>query len=185
MANLEAKRQRQLESDKKKLLKQDTLRARDLESSAEKMAQPNTVVEQVDYAERTRQFEKEMAEKTANLEGMADRNDPRPMSKDDYIMYDMNFRKLADFIGIPTGELSKYGEELSLLLDWAMTTSKSDDILDNLLQIKDLKKSIGFQEVGPTMLKKLYQYIRLDLDGQRLEEPDLVEIKKEKELLKE
>lgn len=181
----EQKRQRQLEADRKKLLRQDIARAKEQERSAEKLAQPNVVVEQIDYDARTQKIQAEMEEKTRNLEAQVGEMQDKGFNDIEFIKYDVDFRRLSDFIGISPNELSKFGDELSVIMGWAREQADSDNIVDILQEVKKLKRFLGFQEVGTSAIKKLYQSIRLDLDAKRLSGEALQQVKKEKELLRE
>jgi len=94
-----------------------------------------------------------------------------------------DFRQFCDFLQIDVGLGKENQDELLFLVDWAKEKSSSEDMVDITYEIKKMKDSLGFNDVGLTSVKRLYQYIRLtDEQGKIFDR--LKRIKKEKELLR-
>lgn len=177
------------------ILKQQDKKRRELQREQEKQwrqaeketsvaTTPTTQDEAVDYAERTKQMMEEWNEDKANDEARLTATGNAGVNDVEFIKYNTSYRRLADFIGVDTGDLSKVASELAVIMGWALENTEGEDFVDVLSTVKDLKKQLGFQEVGVTALKKLYRYIRLDLDSQRASRDELKILRKEKELLK-
>lgn len=126
-----------------------------------------------------------MDEDKQREENEAKRAELRPITVggEEDIRYVPDINRLATHLGIDNDRIVPNAEKLKFLLEWAQYKSKSKDIVDMLYQIKTLKDSMGFQEVGETSLKKLYSYARLSEEQSKLFS-DLKRIKKEKELIK-
>jgi hypothetical protein len=119
----------------------------------------------------------ELQENIANKEARDLESQNVALNDAEFAKFDPSFRRLSDFIGLDPADRGRMLDELNVVMGWAKNEAKSNNILDVLQEVKSLKKKLGFKEVGPTSLKKLYQYIRLDLDSRR--------IRQEKELMKE
>lgn len=126
-----------------------------------------------------------MDEDKQREENEAKRAELRPITVggEEDIRYVPDINRLATHLGLENDKIVPNAEKLKFLLEWAQYKSKSKDIVDMLYQIKTLKDSMGFQEVGETSLKKLYSYARLSEEQSKLFS-DLKRIKKEKELIK-
>lgn len=122
----------------------------------------------------------ELQERLENSEARAD--EPQSNS-DDTIKFSVEHRKLADFMGLDTDKMKDNEDALNFILGWAREKAESEDLIDALFEVKQLRDMEGFQEIGETAVKKLYRYIRLSE-----EESELLEkaenIRKEKEVLK-
>src|SRR4030042_3878176 len=86
-------------------------------------------------------------------------------------MDDLNYHRVSDFLGISYEDRknSRLAEKVSLLFEWGEKTSNSKDRIDALMAIKDLQKRLGIQVVGKEAIQKLWQWVRLDTDRQRIE----------------
>lgn len=100
----------------------------------------------------------------------------------DFMILDRNIKRVADFIGLGLDEMAGAGEKIEFLMNWAKNKSESNDIGDVVYEIKQLKDSLGFQEIGSTALDRLYQYLRLSGEESQLSKR-LDVISKEKEIL--
>lgn len=80
---------------------------------------------------------------------------------------DMNYHKMADFIGLNDQERmdQKVANKVAYLRDF----TKEVDDLDAMIKIRDLKKSMGLQSKGKDLLNNLYQYARLIQERQRID----------------
>jgi len=162
---LEDKRQASMAGKQAWNTQQDTKRLERLESNLEKVTYSDPHKEQKEHAERM-----------ANQEARWKQEMSNDMNEIEMMKYDVSYRRLADFIGLDPNDIESFGNELNTIMGWAKDTTKDKNILGILDQVKTLKRDLGFQEIGGTAVKKLYQYIRLDLDSRR--------IQKEKALLK-
>jgi hypothetical protein len=184
--NLEQQRQHRESIRQGKLSAQEGRAWEQAEATTAKATKATVVDAPVDYDAKTKQAVAEMAERSANMEarGIEQASTPKGFDDLEFIKYNTSYRRLADFVGLPANDVSKYANELGVIMGWALDSTDSDNIVDLLSEIKNLKKTLGFQEVGPTAIKKLYQYIRLDLDTKRASKEQLENLNKEKELLK-
>jgi len=98
------------------------------------------------------------------------------------LLYNEKIRKLAEYIGLDTDKIKDNSEKLEFLLEWSKGKSNSDDVVDALYELKKIRDKVGFQEIGETALKRLYQYVRLSDEQVRLFR-GISKIKKEKELI--
>lgn len=180
--------QKRIQRDAIRRGKLEAKQHRDLDAAlkqADQMTSPKVENTVIDYAARTEQIQSEMAERSRNVEARESELSDKGFNDIEFLKYDTNFRRLSDFIGINPNELSKFGNELSVIMGWAIEQAGSEDITDVLHEIKKLKKFLGFQEVGASAIKKLYRSIRLDLDSKRTTSKEEKEwVRKEKELLK-
>lgn len=112
-----------------------------------------------------------------NLNARPDQEMNTDMNDVEAMKFNPDFRRLSDFLSLDVNNMTDYADKLSVLMGWAQEQSKSKDITDILGSVKGLQKGLGTQEIGLTGLNRLYQYIRLDMDSQR--------IQKEKALLKQ
>lgn len=117
-----------------------------------------------------------------NRSETASRTPNTSFDENDKLLYNENIRRLADYIGVGTDKIKDNSEKLEFLMEWSKRKADSDDITDALYELKKLKDKIGFQEIGETAMKKLFQYIRLS-DEQALLYKNLSKISKEKELI--
>jgi hypothetical protein len=87
----------------------------------------------------------------------------------DVVKYDPDYHRMCDYIGITDPKLiDNNTEKLGFVMNWAK--GNNGDIVDALLKIRDIRRELGMQEVGETALKKIYMYIRLTLDSQKIEQ---------------
>ena len=128
---------------------------------------------------------KKIDEEQQGIENEAKRAELRPVTVggEEDVRYIPDVNRLATQIGLENDKIVDNKEKLKYLLEWAQYKTKSKDIVDMLYQVQELKKSMGFQEIGETALKKLYAYVRLSEEQSRLFS-DLKRVKKEKELIK-
>lgn len=104
----------------------------------------------------------------SNQESQTYTESPNPVSFLDFADY----HRLADFFNI--NELDRkdthIADELAYLYDWGKEETKSEDRLQVSLCLKELAKRIGVPETGKSLIKKLYQWVRLDYDRKRIEQ---------------
>lgn len=126
-----------------------------------------------------------MDEDKVRAENEAKRAEIRPITVggEEDIRYNPDVNRLATHLTLDSDKIVDNKEKLSYVLEWAKGKAKSKDIVDILYEVKLLKDSMGFQEVGETALKKLYAYLRLSEDQSKVFS-DLKRIRKEKELLR-
>lgn len=98
------------------------------------------------------------------------------------LLLNENIRRLAEYIGLSSDKVKDNSEKLEFLLEWSKNKSNSDDVVDALYELKKIKDRVGFQEIGETALKRLYQYVRLSDEQARLFR-SISKIKKERELI--
>ena len=106
-------------------------------------------------------------------EPVAQASNPTNPVIDDW-KYDPAFMKLMNHFSIESNDSEWYKDKLSVVRDWAKSRSKSDDVVDWLVEIKGLQRQLGFS-LGDKSINEVYRWVRLDQDEQR--------IKKEKSLL--
>lgn len=85
--------------------------------------------------------------------------------------YDPEYNRAADFLGIDKHQREdvKVAKKLSFLVDWALASSKSTKQEDALWTINDLRKKLGINSQGETMLGQLFEFVRLKQDRERKE----------------
>jgi hypothetical protein len=103
--------------------------------------------------------------------------------EEDKVKLDYSLRELATYVGLETDKMYESKDKLRFLMEWGATKSKSENLTDILYEVKMLRDSLGFNDIGETSINKLYQYIRLT-NEQSIHFKQLERIKKEKELLK-
>jgi len=120
----------------------------------------------------------ESAERIAQQESLKKRK--REFLPDPRISYRYNpdYHKLADFLGIDKEKRDdlSIAEKLDLIREWGIKKTGSTQLIDTLMAIKKLKRKLGLNLQGETLVKALYKYLRLSLEKET--------IKKEMELLK-
>lgn len=92
-------------------------------------------------------------------------------SRSDGYMEDVDYHRMADFLEISYDDRKDrtMAERLSYLTDWAKELTGSDDRMQIMTAIKDLKSRLGIQIEGKEAIKKLYQWTRLDQNRKRIE----------------
>lgn len=160
----EENRQKQLDRTHNKLAKQDeaaiTIQYKTLEQALASGERKSKAIE-----------DKIREEAKANEHVIPDFSDT------DALRFDFDMHRLANHIGLTDRELEANSDKLKYLMNWAKEKSGSSKIIDVLTTLKQVKSSLGFNEVGKTALNRLYQYARLQEDSERL--------RKEMALLKE
>ena len=86
-------------------------------------------------------------------------------------------------LGLEVGDLLDYQDRFDFILSWAALKSKSDDIVDKLYAIKEIQRSLGYNDSGREAVNRIYSYLRLSSEQDKLFDR-IKQIKKEKELLK-
>lgn len=77
---------------------------------------------------------------------------------------DPTYNKFSDAMGIDPIQRRDSGliEKLDFLYNYTSEVAKSDKYEDIILGLKVIKRNLGFQELGPTLIDKLYSWARLD-----------------------
>jgi len=80
---------------------------------------------------------------------------------------DLEYHRFADNFDLSYDDRKNphLANELSFLADWAKLQTKSDKRIDHIMAIKQLTRNLGISHTGKDLIKKLYQWTRLD--GQR------------------
>lgn len=86
-------------------------------------------------------------------------------------MDDLEYHRVADWFEISFEDRNdqNIAERLSFLYDWAKDVTNSDDRMERLAAIKNIKSSLGMNTKGKEALKKLYQWARLDQSRRKIE----------------
>lgn len=82
----------------------------------------------------------------------------------DLYQYDPDYHKTADMLGINEYDRKDFesASKISFLVDWANRKRKTKpEISRSLIEVEVLRKKIGTQAIGKTLLNQLYQYVRL------------------------
>jgi len=82
-----------------------------------------------------------------------------------------SYHKTAEFFEISYDERRDPSlfEKISTIQEWARQKTKSQDPVDALSEINELRKRLGLQVKGKELVTKLHRYIRLSMDRDRLE----------------
>lgn len=96
--------------------------------------------------------------------------------------YDPNYHRFADYLGLNKFDRDNFNiaKKVSLIYDWALNNSKKEDFLAITQEVDKLRKSIGTNDRGKTLLGDLYRYARIKMDYKRERERNQ-ELKKAKE----
>lgn len=97
---------------------------------------------------------------------------------DDY-KYNPEFHRFSEFLGVDRDERveNKIANQISVIYDWGKEVVGKDDRVEVSMAIKQLIDNLGIKYLGTDLVKRLYQYIRLDTSRKSIE--------KEMSLLKE
>ena len=73
--------------------------------------------------------------------------------------YDPKYHRVADFLGLDITDRQNYRvwQKVSYLMDQASRKAKSGNIIDQMHAIDKLRKSMGIQAQGETLINSLYQ----------------------------
>lgn len=93
----------------------------------------------------------------------------------DYMAHEPNMMRAIEYFGIAKEDITDNQEKLQAIMKWAKDETKSEEIVDWLLKIKDLEHDIGLG-VSSKRLENVHLFVKLDSDEKR--------IRKEKELLR-
>jgi hypothetical protein len=87
-------------------------------------------------------------------------------------MDDLEYHQVADWMGIGYEERKdpKLAEKLSFLYDWAKEKTGSSDRIDRLEAIRAIQKQMGVNNLSKDTIKKMYMYVRLDKQRQKVEQ---------------
>lgn len=92
---------------------------------------------------------------------------PTPVS----FMDDINYHRTAAFFDLSLDERKnvRTAEKLSYLTDWAFSRLGTTDPIAALTELKRLKMQLGLTDEGDPLIKKLYQFARLDAQKQQID----------------
>lgn len=88
--------------------------------------------------------------------------------------YDPDYNAAADFLGIDKykRENVNVATKLSFIIDWVSSKNKTSKLENALLSINDLKRKLGINTQGETLVSQLYEFARVKSDLER-KSPDL------------
>lgn len=118
----------------------------------------------------------EIEESRRNAEQRAVQEEMAPLSEFDRMLVDYEFNKVAEYFDLDNIQLQDHNSALQVLMGWARENAKNKDVIGIIGYLKRVQKELGYNETGPTAIKRLYQFARLDMDEKR--------IQREKKLLK-
>ena len=107
--------------------------------------------------------------------------------------YSPKFQEFATFLGVPAGKDSKgvnwrhdkkTADKIEKIYAWGKFKSGSDDIVDVMYAVKELRRDLGANFRGITLVKHLSGWTDLDTKTLRLKEEG-ERVEKEKELLQD
>lgn len=83
--------------------------------------------------------------------------------------YDPDYNRAADFLGLDRHQREdvKVAKKISFLVDWAVKTKKSGKSEDALWTLNDLRKKLGVNTQGETLIGQLFEFVRLKQDRER------------------
>lgn len=100
----------------------------------------------------------------------------------DWKKYDPRYRAVADYFGIePNREWGQYSDKIDYLYNWSKAKTKTDDVNQNLLAIRDLEKKVGGPAWNERRIVNVYRNLKLnetDWKAQAKKELPKVEVKK-------
>ena len=101
-------------------------------------------------------------------------------------MDDLEYHQVADWMGVGYEERKdpKLAEKLSFLYDWAQEKTGSKDRIDRLEAIRGIQKTLGVNNMSRDTIKKMYMYVRLDKQRQKVEQEMKTLTNVDNELLK-
>lgn len=101
--------------------------------------------------------------------------------------YNPDYHRVTDFLGIDKYDREKYdvASKVSFLVDWGESMSKSRKIEDVLWRLNDLRKKLGVNTQGKTLLNQVYEYARLESDSKQKPEANYKDVISEMVVQKE
>ena len=86
-------------------------------------------------------------------------------------MDNLDYHKTAEFFDIAYDDRrdTNLYEKVEFIREWASQQSESKDAVDGLSKINELRKKLGLSVKGKELVVKLYRYIRLSVDKDRIE----------------
>lgn len=101
---------------------------------------------------------------------------PNPLVDPEYkglvgYMDDLNYHQMAEFFEVAGEDRRDSGivDKINFLQGWAETQTKSKDTSTQRLALKNLARDLGYPQTGSTLVRKLYQWTRLDQDRKRID----------------
>lgn len=90
----------------------------------------------------------------------------------DQFLYKPEFHRFADFLGIDKHQREDYSlsSKVLFIYEWGSKKAKSDDFVDVLRAVTKMKKDIGNNTRGETLVKDMYRWARLEYDSLRLQD---------------
>ena len=86
-------------------------------------------------------------------------------------MDDINYHRTAHYFDLSLEERKnvRIAEKLSYLTDWAMAKLESKNHVEALSELKRMTMQLGLTDKGDSLIKKLYEFARLDAQRQKIE----------------
>lgn len=89
-----------------------------------------------------------------------------------HYLHDIEYHRAADFFDINMDDRrdSHLAEQISYLTDYVKNNHPElTDRIEILNTLKSITRGLGYKEVGPTLIKKLYKWARLDQSRRQIE----------------
>lgn len=92
--------------------------------------------------------------------------------------YSPRFQEFADFLGLPSNKDSKgidwrhdekTAKKIEEIYAWGKNHSKSEDIVDVMLSVRQLQRDLGVNWRGKTLVDHLWGWTQLDTQKQDLQ----------------
>lgn len=114
---------------------------------------------------------KDVVDKEAEVEKVAKENTPINRGREMSFLDNTDYHAFSDYLEVSFEERrdSKVAEKISFLYDWGKEVTGKDDRLRISEEVKNLKRTLGFQEKGTNLIEKLYRYVRLDQQRRKIE----------------
>ena len=89
----------------------------------------------------------------------------------DAYKYNPEFHRFSEFLGVDRDERVENvtANQISIIYDWGKEVVGKDDRVEVSMAIKQLIDRLGIKYLGKELVKKLYQYIRLDTSRKSIE----------------
>lgn len=90
----------------------------------------------------------------------------------DNFKYDPEYHRFADYMGVDRNDRNDFrvAKKLALLYDWSAKRSKTPGAHNAVKQLDGLRKHLGVNFVGPTLVNFLYDRVRVNMDRDQAEE---------------
>lgn len=94
----------------------------------------------------------------------------------DQFLYKPEFHRFADFLGVDKHLREDYSlsSKMLFLYEYGSKKANSDDFIDVLRAVTKMKKDLGNNTRGETLVKDMYRWARLDYDSLRLRDEKMI-----------